>query len=768
MARARRRPGNLPAEVTTFVGRRRELAELRSRLSTARVVILVGPGGVGKTRLAIRVATDLARGFGDGAWLIGLAQVRDPALVAHSAGAALGLRDHAAVGGTTALLRSFLADKELLLVVDNCEHVLAAAAQLVTEIVEAAPEVRVVATSREPLSVPGEYVLPVPPLELPAADQPLHELAQNEAVTLFAQRAEAASGSFALTAANQAAVVGLCRRLDGLPLAIELAAVRTRVLAPQQILQHLTDRFGVLAAGGGAALPRHQTLRTTLDWSHDLLDADERMLLRRLSVFAGRFTLDDVEGVCAGEDLPASRVLGLLSSLVDKSLVTKQDARAVAVHRLHETTREYARLKLQGAGEADVLAERCAEYYAQRCYRRAPEARYRLVEWLEWLDLEIDNIRAVLQGCLSRADAQRGADLAASLSWYWITRATTEGAHWLDLVLQVAPADSAEAPPHAGAHFMRGFLAVLQADPTTAGLELQRAATAARDTDQVRLLAESLAMGSVAANMAGDRGTGRRLLRQAGAVVTRLDDLPARLALLQARAVDGFVDGDLDTFRSASAEGARRSRAAGDLYTLQIWLMNQGFAALTADTGEDPEPPLTEALRIAQQIDDRLAQSYLFAALGCHAAATGEPHRAATLFGASDVLRGYTGARVNAILAPLLAVATENTRTALGGSIYDTRYEEGRRSGRHATVGVALREPARRPARAAFDAQASPLAKRETEVAHLVADGLTNRQIGTRLFISERTVENHVRHIMDKLGFTSRTQIAGWIANPDS
>src|SRR6202011_2594685 len=304
MARPRRRPGNLPAEATSFIGRTHELAELRRRLAGARLVSLVGPGGVGKTRLAIRTATELGRGFPGGAWLVELAEVRDPALVGNAVMAGLDLRDQAAAE-PLALLLSYLEDKELLLVVDNCEHLLGAAAQLVTEVMKAAPGVRVVATSREPLSVPGEHVIPVPPLELPSprADQPLGQLRQNEAVMLFTDRAAAAAGKFELTVSNQTAVVDLCRRLDGLPLAIELAAVRTRVLTTEQILERLNNRFQLLTGGSRAALPRHQTLQTTIDWSHDLLSGDERTLVRRLCVFAGRFTLEDVEGVCASDDV---------------------------------------------------------------------------------------------------------------------------------------------------------------------------------------------------------------------------------------------------------------------------------------------------------------------------------------------------------------------------------------------------------------------------------------------------------------------------------
>src|SRR6266568_537724 len=399
MARPARRAGNLPAEATSFVGRRRELAEVRKKLTEARLVSLAGPGGVGKTRLAIRAATDLGRGFRGGAWLAELAEVRDPDLVGSAVLAALDLRDQAATE-PLALLRSYLRDKELLLVVDNCEHLLEPAAGLVADLLKAAPGLRVIATSREPLSVAGEHVVPVPPLELPPADpgEPLASLRRN-----------------------QAAVADLCRRLDGLPLAIELAAVRTRVLTVAQILAWLADRFSLLTGGSRGALPRHQTLRTTIEWSHDLLAGGERTVLRRCCAFAGRFTLDDVEAVCtpagsaseggmgrwAGGGVAAEEALDLLSSLVAKSLVMKEDAGGIACYRLHETMREFAGLKLRESGEEESVELRCAEYYHATCQRSARERRYGLLDWLEWADLEIDNVRAVMQQCGNRGDASR-------------------------------------------------------------------------------------------------------------------------------------------------------------------------------------------------------------------------------------------------------------------------------------------------------------------------------------------------------------------------
>jgi predicted ATPase/DNA-binding NarL/FixJ family response regulator len=754
----------MPAEATSFVGRRYELAEARKKLAAARLVSVTGPGGVGKTRLAIRIAASLGRGFPGGAWLAELAELQDPALAANAVMAALGLRDQAAAE-PLALLCSYLKDKELLLVLDNCEHLLEAAAHLVSEVLRAAPGVRVIATSREPLSVAGEHVLPVPPLELPSPypGEPLARLRQNEAVMLFIERAAAASGHFELTLSNQAAVAGLCRRLDGLPLAIELAAVRTRVLGPEQIRDRLTDRFGLLTGGSRAALPRQQTLRTTIEWSYDLLTVTERTLLARLCVFAGRFTLEDVESVCCSGEVPAARALDLLSSLIDKSLVINDDPAGDSCYRLHETMREYARLRLREADEEDAVEQRCADHYLSWSAQFAVEGRYRLLDWLAWTELEIDNIRAVLRHCLDREAFRRGIDLATCLIWFWITRATAEGVRWLDELLARQPGPAANP----WAYFARGFLAVLQNDPAAAGAALEHGATAARAAQQRDALSQSLAMASIAAGMAGHSASSRQLLDEARGVADGLDDPATMLMIYQARALNGLLDGDLDAVRSAASHGARLSREAGDLYSLDMMLLNQGLAALISGDLHQARQRAAEGLRIARQLDDRVAQCHLLGVLGCCAAGSREPRLAAQLFGAAENLRAEAGAAINGGLAPALAQATTLVTAALGPSRFATEFTAGQQLSRDAAAGLALGEAAPAAGAPSAHRSAGVLRQRETDVARLVAEGLSNKEIGARLFISERTVESHVRNIMNKLGFSSRAQIAGWMATPD-
>ena len=764
MARSRRRIGNLPAEATTFVGRRRELAELRRTLAGARLVSLVGPGGVGKTRLAIRMATDLERGFADGAWWVELAEIRDPALVINAVVAALDLRDQAAAQPLPILL-SHVRDRELLLVLDNCEHLLEASARLVADVLRAAPDVRVMTTTREPLQVPGEHVIPVPPLGLPAADggEPLAQLRQNEAVALFTERAAAASGTFELTSSNQAAVVQLCRRLDGLPLAIELAAVRTRVLTAEQILDRLTDRFALLTGGGRAALPRQQTLRTTIDWSHDLLTAAEQTLLRRLCVFAGRFTVDDAESVCAFDGTVGS-ALDALAALVDKSLVTKEDVGGVACYRLHETMREYAGLKVGDAAEEDDLDESFVDYYRTRCLEIEDDARHRPVEWLQWVELEIDNIRSALQKCLAAADWRRGLEIASSIGYYWVTRGTTESMRWFDELLAAA-ANSPDVP--ARAYHFRGWLSMLQIEPETARPWLARAITAARASGQLAQLSESLSVASTAEHMAGNGAAARRFLDEAEGLAAGIDSYPAAIGLIQAQAIHAFFTGDLDTAKAASSAGARLSRAAGDLYYLQTMVMYLGQVAMMAGNVAASKPRFVEALRIARQIDDRITQYVLLNLLSWHAATSGQPRLAAQLLGAAETLGAGAGAGIAGPAMPHLARANEAAVVALGTSKFEAEYAAGRHMDREAALRLALGESGQIDAGAAAEDHrpTGPLGKREVEVAELIAEGLTNKQIGTRLFISERTVATHVRNILDKLGFDSRAQIASWMAS---
>src|SRR5499427_8131540 len=387
MAPGTRVTGNLPAELTSFVGRRGELAAVRRLLAGSRLVTLTGVGGVGKTRLALRAAAELRRAFRDGEWLVRLDQLREEALVAQAVASTLGLQDRAG-HAPAAMLAEYLAGRQLLLVLDNCEHLVDAAAKLADQLLRAAAGLRVLAISRESLTMTGETVLAVPPLAAPEAGQPLTaaELARFPAAQLFAERAAQVVPGFTVTEANVAAVAGICHRLEGLPLAIELAAARLPVLSAEQIEARLGDRLGLLIRGGRARPPRQQTLRASIEWSYELCSAAERLLWARLSVFAGGFELDAAEGVCADQRLAAGRVLDLLAALAGKSILTAGHGEGVARYRLPEPLREFGQERLQESGEYTALRRRHRDWHEQLARRVDTD----------WLSPQIEDLTARL------------------------------------------------------------------------------------------------------------------------------------------------------------------------------------------------------------------------------------------------------------------------------------------------------------------------------------------------------------------------------------
>ena len=433
---------NLPAPATSFVGRERDLAQVRALLAEARLVTLVGPGGVGKTRLA----AELAAGWQapDGTWLAELAGITDPAEVPAAVCAALGLRPAAAE------LAAQLAGRQLLIVLDNCEHLLDACARLAQEVLGCCPAVRILATSREPLTTAGEQVYPVAPLPVPPPAVGLGEAMDVPALRLFADRAAAAVFGFRLTAENLPAVAEICRRLDGLPLAIELACARLRTLPAAELAARLDDRFRLLTGGSRAALPRHQTLTAVVGWSWDLLTDAERTLAGRLAVFAGGATPEAAEAVCSDESLQAAAVVGLLGSLADKSFVQLREAAgAPARYRMLDTIRAYAEAALNEAGESDRFRRAHAGYFLARAQAADLELRGSgQLPRLAWLRSEQDNLRAALRYAVSAADAGTAVRLVAALGWYWTLSGNhAEAAGWLREALALPGADDAGSVP---------------------------------------------------------------------------------------------------------------------------------------------------------------------------------------------------------------------------------------------------------------------------------------------------------------------------------
>jgi predicted ATPase/class 3 adenylate cyclase len=435
-------PNNLPAQLTSFVGREKELAEVKKLLLDAYLLTLLGPGGTGKTRLSIQAANELLDQFPDGVWLVELAPILDPQLVPRTTAIAIGLRDEPQ-RPVIDMLCDYLRDKKMLILLDNCEHLVEICAHMAEHILRAAPDVRILASSREALGIACEVTYPIPSLGLPDLQHlpPIESLSQYEAVKLFIDRAVSAVPSFAVTNTTAPAVAQICYRLDGIPLAIELAAAKIRVLSVEQILTRLDDRFRLLTGGSRTALERHQTLRAAMDWSYNLLPADEQTLFRRLSVFVGGWTLEAAESVCgngAGPDLVHGEdVLHLLGQLINKSIVIKEEAGPETRYHMLETLRQYGHEKLIESGERELLRDHHLEYFQNLAETAAPYLREaKQIEWLKRLDAEYENLRTALTWAQDSLSAERLLRLAGALGAYWQIRLYwLEGAKWLDRAL---------------------------------------------------------------------------------------------------------------------------------------------------------------------------------------------------------------------------------------------------------------------------------------------------------------------------------------------
>jgi predicted ATPase/class 3 adenylate cyclase len=431
---------NLPLQLTSFIGREKEILDVKRYLLGERFVTLTGPGGTGKTRLALQVAAEFVEFFPDGVWLVELAAIYDSALVPQTMAAVLGIRESAG-RPILQLLTEYLRNKEMLLILDNCEHLLSACAQLVTTLLQVCPNLCILATSRESLDIPGEVPFRVPSLSAPDARRipPIEKLIEYESVRLFVERAGMIQPDFTLTHANALPVAQICHRLDGIPLAIELAVARVKMMRVEQVAERLDDRFRLLTGGSRTALPRHQTLQALIDWSYDLLSDTERVLLQRLSIFAGGWTLDAAEAICAGEGLEPYDILDLLTQLVNKSLVIPdRESDKEARYRLLETIRQYARAKLFEAGSGDKVRERHLEYFLKLAGQAEPELRGpNQTTWLDRLEKEVDNIRAALEWALE-VNVAACLQIASELLWFWHIRSRkSEGSEWLERALSM-------------------------------------------------------------------------------------------------------------------------------------------------------------------------------------------------------------------------------------------------------------------------------------------------------------------------------------------
>ncbi len=633
---------NLPAPLTRFVGREREIAALADQLATARLLTLTGPGGVGKTRLALEVATAVRERFPDGVWLVDLAAlpaaahgngaapqhaVREgprPApdetlLVQQAVAATLGIQVIPALPLADTLIAT-MRDQHLLLVLDNCEHLLLACARLAELLLHACPALRVLATSREALGVPGEVIWRVAPLSVPAL-LPRHppiteaELVSHvkayDAVQLFVERAQAVQPSFRVTPTNAAAVAQICRRLDGLPLALELAAARLNVLSVEQVAAGLTDRFRLLATGSRTAPPRHQSLRAAFDLSHALLSPEEQTLFRRLAVFAGSWTLAEAEAVCAPADPPgiaAREVLDLLTRLVDKSLVLVDppgEQGDTPRYRLLETVRQYAAERLEAAGEATRLRDHHRDWYLALAEQAAPHLHGRgQKQWLARLTAAHDNLRLALAWSLYRGAAEPGLRLAVALAGFWYRRGYwAEGRWWLARFL--ARAEGAPAALRARALAAVGELAHAQGDYPRATAAFEHSLALARAlADQDRIVFALAALGDVLTDQ-GDLPRAIALLEEAVTLARERSNDLLTAHILRALAKALLYQGEPARAAAAGEESLTLFRKVGDLDGMAATLHNRALIAWHQRDYARAAAALTEALAVFQELGDR-------------------------------------------------------------------------------------------------------------------------------------------------------------------
>jgi len=756
---AGRPSGRIPGELTEFVGRRAELARVRDALEGARLVTLTGPGGIGKTRLALRVASGARRAFDDGVWLAELGGLTDPGLVVGEVARSFGLSDRSA-RWAVASLADYLRARRVLLVLDQCEHLADACAVLADALLRGCPGLQILATSRHVLGVAGEITVHVPPMTVPAADGPNEpgELLRFEAVRLFAERAAAVLPGFTVNATNGAAVAGVCRALDGIPLAVELAAVRLRSLAPEQILARLGSRFQLLSGGGPAGAPHHRTLQEALEWSYELLTEAEQAMWRRVSVFAGSFDLDAAEAVCAVGRVSAGQVADLVDALVAKSILLRQ-GRDTARYRLLDTIAEFGQGRLRGRGNERALRRRHRSYFAALAARQEAFGPGR-AEWIAALDADHENLRAALRFCLSEpGEAAAGAQIACDLWRYWETHGhLTEGRRVLAALLERL--DQTSPPPRA--LWVAGFLAMVQGDMPTARTLLEAGLSAARLLGDSNAEAWALSFLGFVTYSLGQAEDGQALAESA---LRRHEEIGNQIGVALALAQTGFI-------RLCSGE----PRMAADLYTRcarvsessgNVWYQTYAQWAVGVATWMLGDPgsaaaTVRAALAVMRRADDPIGVALCLDALAWIATSRDEMARSLTLLSAAD--RAW--AIIPAPLPPGLRTHHEEAlgvaRRALPAAEYRAALAKGSTMDRYEAIAFALGESPR-PGSAARRSRPR-LTHREQEVAALVAQGMSNSQIAATLVISVRTVETHVQHIMDKLGCSTRVQIAAWSA----
>jgi predicted ATPase/DNA-binding CsgD family transcriptional regulator len=766
MAQQGRRLGRstLPAELTSFVGRRQELREVKRLLGTTRLLTLTGSGGAGKTRLALRAAADMARGFPDGAWLVLLASIQDPMLVTQAVFSALGLQDRSA-GLSLSSLAEALAGKRLLLVLDNCEHLLDACAVLASTLIRSCPGLQVLATSRQALGIAGEVRMVVPPMSLPpdGAEMSVQRLVSCDAVCLLSERAAAVVPGFTVDAGNAAGVLELCRRLDGIPLALELAAVRLGSLSLDQLNRGLGGELSVLGDGNRGAETRQQTLEAAIGWSYGLLGEQQRLLWARLSVFAGGFQADAVTEVCADARLPAGQIPGLLGALVDKSVLKRQLTGSSARYWLLDTIRQYGRQRLREFGEEAAAQRRHLEWIcALGTIAGAWDGRQ--AEAFRRMQLERDNLWAALEFCLRQpGEAAAAAELAQDLFVYWASRGP------LGDVRRILASLTGMAPPvslpRARLLWVTASVAATQNDYQATAALSQESLRIGRVLKDAEVVGWSLAYLAVACFFAGDLAEAARLSWEAISLARSMQLSQLELGALNLLTDVSLASDELDRVLELGGQGLDISKARGELWIRSLLLNTMSRASWQQGERRRAEALAREGTLCSHALDDRQGLARMLETLAWMAAEQAAHERAAMLLGFAQHAREAEAFMVIEPYRPQHDRSVELATDGLGQSRFDAAF----RRGRAMTIdeGVAFGIEDKQPPKSAPAVTLKPpavLTGRQLDIARLVADDLTNGEIAARLFLSERTVETHITNIFNRLGLNSRTQLSRWVA----
>nr|WP_296775868.1 LuxR C-terminal-related transcriptional regulator [Rhodococcus sp. (in: high G+C Gram-positive bacteria)] len=751
--------------MTSFVGRRREVDDVRSRLQQARLVTIVGPGGVGKTRLAEEVALRTSRAFRDSYQWIDLASVRNPDAFLSAAAAALGVTDQSNRYELDKI-REHLANRHMLIVLDNCEHLLAATVEFAGGILEACPDIRILATSRAQLGLGGETAYELQPLSLPTADlgNRVQDLVRYESVALLLDRAHSAVTGFELTESNAKAIVQLCIQLDGIPLAIELAAVRFRSLSPEQLVQRLDNRFALLTGGDRSAMPRQQTLRALIDWSYDLSSPGERALWARLSVFPGSFDLEAAEIICGGTLVAATEVINVLDGLISKSLVHVDRTFGELRYSQLMTVREYGHELLEASGDEHEIFRNHSLYYRDRAMRYArmwfgPEQSSILTS----MRVDHFNFITALDWSITEGAVTDAAELAVALRYHWIAGGNlSDGRIRLERLLDRLDESTRE---RGDVLWVAAWTALIQGDRPGARAHLHECAAIAEKLEDPQLQAHHDHWAGLHALFCGRTGDAIDLFTHSIATHKRLGDSAARLTgtfqLAMAQTYDGQLDSALRTCAAVVSEADRNGERWNKAYALWV----SSVAHFHLGQSDEAVGAARAALQIQREFKDKICTALSIEVLAWVAEGGGELQRSAELFGAAAAVWTRLGTSVEAF-GPHVEQDSMTTKRRVERHLELTSTGAVEVAHELLTIDRAVDVALGVTAHASTDQsdpQPSPLTKREHQVAVLLAKGLANKEIASDLVISKRTVDGHVERILNKLGVGSRTQVVAWL-----